>query len=416
MGTTAKANMIFPPLYAEAVEGAFASQDAFTSAKAKALGIVRIDGTFPQAGNNVIGSTVKVPYFNSLGEFVARTDGTPATATTFSASEETGTVTCGTLGFDLTTWANSTPMPGASPYEEAARQVMRASERYMDSLIIAELAKTTNNALVLDRYSATTPRNLDYDMLTDGVGLWSDFADLDELAAVIVHGKVYNDLLKVKDGMGNPMLIGDGEVGGMKVRTLKHWGTPLIVSDRMPKSDSVLTAVTALGSLVPTITVANSTNREGGTGPVRPIDVRLYVTTVGARGTWKFKLSIDGGATYTADDYYTSAATVALTDPLDPAGGLLGVTLTIGTGTTLATTEGASFKSTMKHTSLIVKKNCAAFWFNAQYAGVLQQVPVPLNDSVISASHLYGVAHRYSRLPGQPYPGVVVIRHNGGGL
>ena len=44
MGTTAKANMIFPPLYAEAVEGAFASQDAFVSAKAKAFGIVRIDG------------------------------------------------------------------------------------------------------------------------------------------------------------------------------------------------------------------------------------------------------------------------------------------------------------------------------------------------------------------------------------
>ena len=85
MGTTAKANMIFPPLYAEAVEGAFASQDAFVSAKAKALGIVRIDGSFPQAGNNVIGSTIKVPYFNSLGEFVARTDGTAATATTFSA-------------------------------------------------------------------------------------------------------------------------------------------------------------------------------------------------------------------------------------------------------------------------------------------------------------------------------------------
>ena len=93
-----------------------------------------------------------------------------------------------------------------------------------------------------------------------------------------------------------------------------------------------------------------------------------------------------------------------------------GVTVSIAVGTVLATTEGASFKSTMKHTSLLVKKNCAAFWFNAAYAGVLQQVPVPMNDSVISASHLYGAAHRYSRLPGQPYPGVVVIRHNGGGL
>lgn len=415
MATTAAAQMIFPPLYAEAVEGAFASQAAFTGSLAASLGIVKIDGTFPQSGNNVIGQTVKVPYFGSLGEFVARTDGTAASATQFSVSEESGTVTCGTLGFELTTWANSTPMPGKSPYEEAARQVLAAAERRMDSLILAEMAKITGNALVLDRYNSASPVNISYDLLTDGLGMWSDFGDLNEVAGVAVHGKVYNDLLKVKNAIGEPMLIDFTQINGRTVPVLKHWGKPIIVSDRLPKGDSVLTAVDGAHG-VPVLTVANSTNREGGTGPVRPIDVKIMATTVGARGTWKFKLSIDGGATYTADDYYTSATTVALTDPLDPAGGLLGVTVSIAAGTVLATTEYWTFKSTVKHTSLILKKGAAAFWYNAAYAGVLQSVQVPLNDSVINASHLYGVAHRYSRLPGQPYPGVVVIRHNGGGL
>ena len=415
MAVTAQANMIFPPLYAEAVEGAFASKEAFTGSLAATLGIVRIDGSFPGAGNNVIGSTVKVPYFNSLGEYVARTDGTPATATQFGMTEETGTVTCGTLGFELTTWANSTPVPGKSPYEEAARQVVAAAQRRMDRLIIDELAKTTSNALVLDRYSSVSPVSMSYDLLSDALGKWSDRADLDEVAAVAVHGKVYNDLIKVKNAIGEPMLIDFVQIGGRTVPTLKHWGKPIIVSDRLPTDSSVLTAVVSAGTTPPAITVAGSANREGGTGPVRPVDVKIVCTTIGARGTWKFKVSIDGGATYTAADSYTSAATVALIDPLDPAGGLLGITLSIATGTA-ALDNTWTFQTTMKHTSLIVKKGAAAFWYNAKYAGVLQQVVVPLNDSVINASHLYGVAHRYNRVGESALPGVVVVRHNGSSL
>jgi hypothetical protein len=139
-------------------------------------------------------------------------------------------------------------------------------------------------------------------------------------------------------------------------------------------------------------------------------------TTSGARGTWVLRYSIDGGATFaTVATGITSAATVALTDPLDPAAGLLGVTLNIATGN--ASTDNVwTAQSILKHTSLLLKKNSIAFWFNAKYAGVLQSVPVPQNDSMIYASHLYSVGHRYVRMPGQPYPGVVAIRHNAGGF
>jgi hypothetical protein len=88
---------------------------------------------------------------------------------------------------------------------------------------------------------------------------------------------------------------------------LKHWGKPLIVSDSLPKDNSVLGAVTSTGTTPPVITVANSANREGGTGPVRPINVVIACTTTGTLGTWKFKISIDGGATFGAADQYTSA-------------------------------------------------------------------------------------------------------------
>jgi len=410
MPAISKSNQIIPELFAEAVEGAFASASAFMGAESVNLGIVQVNGSFPQAGPDKIGSTVSVPYFGSLGEFQARTDGTAASASSASMTKEQGTVDCGTLGFELTTWAGSVPVPGKSPYEEYARQVLAASERWCDRKII-DAACAGNNQLVLDVYSSTAPRNMDYDVIVKALGLWRDRGRLNEVAAIAVSSATMIDLLQLKDSTGRPLLVQPNEPGVPPM----VFGKPLIVSDRLPTDNSALTSVVSAGTTPPTITVAASVNREGITGPARPCDIKIACTTGGARGTWKFKLSIDGGLTYTADDYYTSAATVALVDPLDPAGGLLGITLTINTGTA-ATDNTWTFKTITKHTSLLLKKNSLVFWYNAQYAGVLQSVAVPLNDSMIYAAHLYSVAHRYVRMPGQNLPGVVKIRHNAQGL
>jgi len=410
MATITKSNQIIPELFAEAVDGAFASASAFMGAEAVNLGIVQVNGSFPQAGPDKIGSTVSVPYFGSLGEFVSRTDGTPATATASSMSKEQGTIDCGTLGFELTTWAGSVPVPGRSPYEVYAGQVLQAAERWCDRKII-DAACAGNNQLVYDVYSSTTPKNMDYDVLVSSLGLWRDRGRLNEIAAIAVSSATMIDLLKLKDAVGRPLLVLPNEPGIPPV----IFGKPLIVSDRLPTDNSSLTAVTSAGTSPPTITVATSANREGITGPVRPADIKIACTTTGALGAWKFKLSIDGGATFTADDAYTSGATVELLDPLDPAGGKLGITLSIAAGSASANNTWV-FKTITKQTSLLLKKNSLVFWYNAQYAGVLQSVPVPLNDSMIYASHLYSVAHRYIRLPGQNLPGVVKIRHNAGGL
>jgi hypothetical protein len=120
MAVYTKANAPIPELYAEAVEGAFASKNALMGALAISLGIVKIDGSFPQAGPDKIGETVSVPYFGTLGEYVQRTDGTPATPAAFTTTKQSGTITCGTLGFEMTTWGAASPLPGKSPYEEAA--------------------------------------------------------------------------------------------------------------------------------------------------------------------------------------------------------------------------------------------------------------------------------------------------------
>lgn len=415
MAVISKSNAPIPELFAEAVDGAFASQTALMGSLAMKLGIVKSNGSFPQSGPDKIGETVSVPYFGTLGEYQSRTDGTPATPTAFTTTKESGTIGLGTLGFEMTTWAAASPLPGRSPYEEAARQVVAAAERYADRVVLDAAVNVAagSNALVLDKYSATSPINVSYDLLTQGLGLWNDFGNLAELAAIGMHSKVFNDMLQVKNAVGEPMLIDFMDVDGLKVPTFKYWGKPILVSDRLPVDNSVLSAVVSAGTSPPVITVAASTNREGKTGPVRPCNVLIAVTTTGTLGTWKFKLSLDGGATW--DNAYTSAASVALTDPYDPAGGLLGITLSIAAGTASANNTWA-FQTAIKHTTLLLKKESIAFWYNAKYAGVLQSVPVPMNDSVQYASHLYSVAHRYKRMPSQPLPGVVVIRHNAGGL
>lgn len=413
MADTTANGMIIPELFAKAVQSAFANKNAFMGSKAASLGIVETNGSFPMAGPEAIGETVSVPYFSSIGEmteYAKAQDGTAATSSSMSMSKESATVKRGTINFNVSRWARgAASITGTDLYASMADAVVASTQRYMDRKII-DAAMSGNNQLVLDKFSSTSPRNLDYDMLVDGISLWGDYGALDEVAGLAVHSKTMADLLKLRDADGHPLLVQPTMAG----QSPMFFGIPLIVSDRLTADGSALTAVTSAGTTPPVITVAGSTNREGGTGPVRPIDVKIACTTLGARGTWKFKLSIDGGATYTADDYYTSAATVALTDPLDPAGGLLGVTLSIATGSA-AVDNTWTFKSIMKHSSLLLKKSSLVFWYNAAAMG-LQTIPVPAADTVTGAVHCYCVAYRYKNQNGSPYPGVIKLRHNAGGL
>lgn len=413
MAATTQSQVVSPVLFTEAVQGAFASKNAFAGSLAQQLGIVIINDQFPMAGKEAIGQTIEIPYFSSIGEFQDNvSDGTAATTKQMSQTNEQGTVIRGTLGFEVSRWAKaaSNIQGGMDIYTAAGEQAVISGQRYMDRKII-DAAVAGNNQLVKDVYSSSTPVNISYDLLIDSLGLWGDFGGLDQVAALAVHSKVMVDLMKLKDTTGRPLLT--MPVDGVD-QPPRFMGKPVIVSDRLPLDNSTMSAVTLAGTSPPVITLTNSANRENGTGPVRPMQLKVACTTGGALGTWKFKISLDNGNTYTAADGYTSAATVALTDPLDPAGGLLGVTLNIAAGS--ATNDNTWSASTiLKHTSLLLKRGALAFWYN-RAALQLATIPVPLADTVQAALHMYCVAYRYQRLAGQPYPGVVKIRHNAGSL
>jgi HK97 family phage major capsid protein len=70
----------------------------------------------------------------------------------------------------------------------------------------------------------------------------------------------------------------------------------------------------------------------------------------------------------------------------------------------------ATADSPAKYTSLILKRNALAFWYNA--APTVYSVVDPAADTRLTYTHIYWAAHRYSRLPGSTKSGVVILKHN----
>jgi hypothetical protein len=73
------------------------------------------------------------------------------------------------------------------------------------------------------------------------------------------------------------------------------------------------------------------------------------------------------------------------------------------------TTPDAEDPTKWKYTSLILKKNSLAFWFNGK--PTTEQVRDPLKDSTVAATNMYWAAHCYKKMPGLSKPGVVKIVH-----
>lgn len=415
MPQTTKSDVIIKDVFDTTVRGAFAAGRAFKSSLAAGLGIVKLNDTFDVSDPKMIGKNVNIPYFGSVGVMVDNPDGSSVTPAKLGQTQEQAVVQRGTIGLELTRWADKGAVGDGDVYEEWAQQAVESAELYMDRVIF-KAACSGNNQLIYDVYDANTPRNFSDIVLVEALRRWGDRGSLDRVAGIGVHSDTMVDLLKMRDANGNTNTILD-----LSGEYPKLMGRPLIVSDAFGP-DITMAGVTpaSSGTTPPVITFTDTTNREGNTGPVRPIDLQIKCTTIGALATWKFQISIDGGATFyglpsgvgTGD--YVSAATVALYDPLDPAQGLLGLTLNIAAGNAAANNLWKA-KSVAKHVTLLMKKGSLAFWYNRQALELLQATK-PYGDYTENALHLYCCAHRYVRMPNEPRTGVVKVRHNAGGL
>lgn len=400
-GETTTANRDFNvQQLADTVRGMFADKKAFMGSILVSQGAVEVKDSMPY-GPDFIGNEITIPYFGVMGEFQPNnTDGNAAVPQPLALTNEKAYVSRSSLAFEVTRWARYSGPQDADPYVEAGRQIVEAAQREMDRVIIAE---SLNTPLVVPKFNASGGSNsvyLDWDLVVDGRAKFRDFGD--DIVAMIIHSRTEADLRKLKSTTGTPLLV-DGMQNG---DITKFCGIPLVVSNRAPLVGSSMGAVTAGGTSPVAVTIDPSTNVQG------PWDLAIKTVTPGARGTWTFQFSVDGGYTWSA--VLTSAATVALTDTAADStvgnNGKTGIVIAIASGNASADNTWTS-TAVLKATTLIVQKQAMAFWYNRKALGV-ETIPVPLKDSVQGAMHLYYAPKLYRRRRGGPIPGVVAITHN----
>jgi HK97 family phage major capsid protein len=215
-------NYLIPEILEAAIPGAFAGKKALMGTRAT---IVR--GNLPE-GSRKGGKTVTIPYFGNIGELedlASELDSlSPAELT--MTSEEAEVQHSGKM-FSVTEAAEIFA-EYADPYGEAAGQIAEATMRRGDAAVIdAACAAGLPSEMVKDVWSAGTPRKMDYDLVVDGKMAWGD--EHTDIALMVIHSKVYGDLLKIKETTGKPILT-DAREGEVQ----RFCGIPLIVSDRLP--------------------------------------------------------------------------------------------------------------------------------------------------------------------------------------
>ncbi len=404
MAITVVSDVFNPEILTDAVQACFGQKTAFMGSRLASLGVCVVEGSMPEGDQDAIGTTIKVPYFGTIGEFADNPDGSALTPAKVKQTSENATVSRDSLGFSVSRWAqgNAAVNPNVGdPYEESARQIMAAAERAMDKRIIT--AASASGVYLKSIYSSTTPAFLTWDVCLDArFDGWGD--EQDDLAAMLVHSQAHKDLMKLKDSTGRPMLYSSQGDGG-PLDTFA--GLPVCVSDRVPITGSAMGTVTSSGTSPPVATLAGT--------PLGAWDLHIDCMLSHASDTL-IRFSTDGGNTWSAniaaaDDGVPVALTDTATDSLVGVNGATGVTVAFASGTFNSDNLWTA-RASMKVMTMLLKKRALAFWYN-QRALALETDKNIRDHTNEAAMHLYGAAHRYRRLNrSSTKAGVIQIVHN----
>jgi hypothetical protein len=213
---TKRSDLVIPELLQEAIQAEFAGRTILAGS-----GAAVINTTLP--GGAVGGDTIKVPYFNSLGEMEdLPNEGDALTPVKLTMSDETATVRHSGKAVELTHWSQMAASY-ADPYGETARQFRVITERRVDKALLDQAALGLPGAFV-----KTVAHTITYDDMVDTQVLWGD--EDDGTVFMTVHSKVWADMLKLKDSTGRPLLVlpTDNEVA-------RFAGVPIRKSDKNTK-------------------------------------------------------------------------------------------------------------------------------------------------------------------------------------
>ena len=107
MAKTTKTDILIPEIFTDAIQAEFAQKGVFKGSMLVNMGAAVADGSFG-GGADAIGDEVKVPYFETMGEFEENiADGTAATPKKIQQTSESATVSRDTLAFECTRWSQN---------------------------------------------------------------------------------------------------------------------------------------------------------------------------------------------------------------------------------------------------------------------------------------------------------------------
>lgn len=233
MGLTTRSSLIYVDILQEAIRGAFAGQLALYGTD-----VAILNGSLPTLGNNGQplkgGDTVKIPYFDSIGELDDVPEGGALTPTALSMTSETATVSHAGKAGEITNWAQLTAQ-FSDPYAEYARQFVEAQKRKIDKGLITAAG---TSSLVSDISALVGDASkVNWVAFNNACHKWAD--EQQDVRLLVVHSNVYNDMYNLLDSNGQPLLKESAIAGDMP-----RWrGIPVKVSDRVVTSGSGASAV-----------------------------------------------------------------------------------------------------------------------------------------------------------------------------
>lgn len=370
--STLKDNVIHQDVLEDAISAAWENVEALAD-----TGAVILNKSF--GDGEKIPKKIQVPYFGSLGRYETLADGAEASDSGLEQYDEEAEVKRSAKESGITRWAASGV---GDPYEETATQITDGAKFYLDEALIKVASDTTDwSHLLVDKYNSGSPKTLDYSMFVEAKMKYRDRQN--NIAAVVMASKVMADMYNLTDDVGRPLLT-DAKDGGLP----RILGVPIVVSDALAPSG--FSGVTASGTTPPATTVLGEPISDG-------LSFRLEITKAGARGTAEFRWTSGDGHWRNG---VKTAASVKLGDT--------GATVEFESAN-FATNNVYTFTPSGKYKTLLLKKNSLIAWAPPPFIEVSRK---PGRDMSVITSNFYTAVHRYSRLPGEPRGGVVIIGHN----
>lgn len=185
--------------------------------------LVSVDTEFPLGSP---GTKFKMPFWKRIAGFGALTEGTAMTTNKVTAGAEHATVQRGGNAYEV--YDTASLVSKADPTAEIAGQVAQVAANYVDDALVVRMNKTPN------KYDASGvgAGTMTVDAIITGLitYLGDAYANMIGSGAIIMHSKVYGDLLKL-GVIQNQYQSGMDVLKTGTIPTLL--GLPIMLSDRV---------------------------------------------------------------------------------------------------------------------------------------------------------------------------------------